>query len=167
MKLVYDGVDPSDRQAAISAAKTLRADDLNNPQLRQEEVGSAASIISAYPEVREILLQFQRDFAAQPEGAVLDGRDIGTVVCPDADCKLFITANIESRAKRRFEELEGQGFEVSFDAIKADLQERDTRDANRSVAPLIPAADAVVIDTSNLSADEVFARVKDIIGRVD
>jgi len=160
MKLVYDGIDPADKLAAISAAKKLCAQDLTNPQLRREEVGSAASIISSYPEVREILLQFQRDFAAHEDGAVLDGRDIGTVVCPDADVKLFITASIESRAKRRFDELEGQGIELSYDSVMADLLERDERDANRSTAPLKPAHDAVVIDTTNLSADDVFEQVK-------
>ncbi len=163
IKLVYDNVSPSDESAAIAAAQKLRPEDLANPQLRQEEVGRVASIISSYPEVREILLQFQRDFAAKPEGAVLDGRDIGTVVCPNAGLKLFITANIESRADRRFKELSGQGIEVNYDSVLADLVERDNRDQQRDSAPLKPADDAVMIDTTSLTADEVFEKALGLI----
>jgi cytidylate kinase len=163
IKLVNNNISADDITAAIAAAKKLRADDLANSQLRQEEVGRVASIISSYPQVREILLQFQRDFAARPEGAVLDGRDIGTVVCPDADVKLFITASIESRANRRFAELSGQGIELNYDSVFEDLLERDERDSKRNTAPLVPAKDAVVIDTTELSADEVFARVKQLL----
>lgn len=166
IKLVYDGVAPDNEAAAIAAAKKLRAEDLANPHLRQEEVGRVASIISSYPEVRKILLQFQRDFAARPEGAVLDGRDIGTVVCPDADVKLFITASIESRANRRFAELSGQGIEVNYDSVLEDLLERDARDSQRNAAPLVAATDAITIDTTDLSADEVFERVKGLVGKV-
>lgn len=166
IKLVYDEASPEDEAAAISAAERLRPEDLANPQLRQEEVGRVASIISSYPKVREILLQFQRDFAAKPEGAVLDGRDIGTVVCPDADLKLFITASVQSRSQRRFAELSGQGIEVNSDSVLRDLQERDERDQRRQSAPLKPADDAVVIDTTALTADEVFEQVQKIVAEI-
>ena len=156
MKLVYNGQLPEDSQAAIAAAQTIQLQDLSNPRLRQENVGNAASIVSAIPEVRAALLTFQRDIAASPQGAVLDGRDIGTVICPDADMKFFITADIETRAGRRHRELQGQGIEVVYDSVLADLQERDERDKNRSAAPLKPAEDAVLIDSSHLTANEVF-----------
>lgn len=166
IKLVYDDKDPQDKEAAIDAASRLRAEDLANPQLRQEKVGKIASIISAYPEVREILLQFQRDFASREEGAVLDGRDIGTVVCPDAELKLFITASIEARARRRYQELTGQGIEVNYQSVLQDLQDRDRRDSERDAAPLEAAKDAVVIDTSDMTAEEVFIKVKDLVAKL-
>lgn len=166
IKLVYDDKDPQDKAAAIDAASRLRAEDLANPQLRQEKVGKIASIISAYPEVREILLQFQRDFASREEGAVLDGRDIGTVVCPDAELKLFITASIEARARRRYQELTGQGIEVNYQSVLQDLQDRDRRDSERDAAPLEAAKDAVVIDTSDMTAEEVFIKVKDLVAKL-
>jgi cytidylate kinase len=119
--------------------------------------------VSAYPEVRRILLEYQRKFSARSEGAVLDGRDIGTVVCPYADVKIFITASLETRADRRHRELQGQGIEVVFDSVVEDLQERDQRDRDRIVAPLIPADDAVIIDTSEMDAENVFREVLKII----
>lgn len=166
LKLVINNISPTNEIAAIEAAKKLRPEDLANPQLRQEEVGRAASVISSYPEVREILLQFQRDFAAKPEGAVLDGRDIGTVVCPQADLKLFITASIESRAQRRYDELCGHGVEVNFESVENDLVERDQRDQRRQSAPLKPADDAVIIDTTDLTAEEVFEKVKALVTKL-
>ncbi|MDE3059574.1 MAG: 3-phosphoshikimate 1-carboxyvinyltransferase [Pseudomonadota bacterium] len=156
MKLVYAGKDPRDARAAAEAARQIDADDLANPRLRQERIGQAASIVSAFPEVRQALLEFQRHFARAAKGAVLDGRDIGTVVCPDADFKFFITATLYARAKRRHKELQGQGIEVVFDSVLADLRERDERDEKRTVAPLKPAEDAFIIDTSPLDASEVF-----------
>lgn len=158
VRLVYNDQDPEDKEAAIAAAKKVRANDLTNPNLRQERVGRAASIVSSYPEVRQILLDFQRDFAKHEDGAVLDGRDIGTVVCPDADLKLFITADMDARAKRRHQELVGQGIEVSYSSVFDDLKERDERDIRRQSAPLKPADDAVIIDTTDMTAEEVYAK---------
>jgi CMP/dCMP kinase len=163
LKLTYAGKDPYDKRAAMDAARALNEHDLSNPRLRQERVGQAASIVSAIPEVRKILLDFQRRFARSGKGAVLDGRDIGTIVCPDADVKIFITANLETRAKRRHRELQGEGIEVVYESVLEDLRERDERDAQRAAAPLVAAKDAIVIDTSNLDADSVFARTMEIV----
>ncbi|NBX03364.1 MAG: 3-phosphoshikimate 1-carboxyvinyltransferase [Alphaproteobacteria bacterium] len=160
MKVVYAGGDPSDLKTAVEAAKSIDAEDLANPRLRQEHIGKAASIVSAFPEVRAALLEFQRQFATRGRGAVLDGRDIGTVVCPDADFKFFITATLYARAKRRHRELQGQGIEVVFESVLEDLRERDERDQQRSVAPLKPADDATTLDTSTLDADAVFERIR-------
>lgn len=165
MKVVYAGHDPEDRAAALEAAKSIEPGDLANPRLRQERIGQAASVVSAYPEVRQALLDFQREFARLGNGAVLDGRDIGTVVCPDADFKFFITATLYARAKRRHKELQGQGIEVVFDSVLADLRERDERDEKRDVAPLKPAEDAFIIDTSALDASHVFDTVRQVIVR--
>jgi 3-phosphoshikimate 1-carboxyvinyltransferase len=163
LRLIYSGKDPYDKQAACDAGRALQVEDLSNPRLRQESIGMAASIVSAIPEVREILLDFQRNFAKNPKGAILDGRDIGTVVCPDADVKIFITASLETRAQRRHRELQGENIEVVYESILQDLRERDERDANRSVAPLIPAEDAFIIDTSKMDADDVFALALEIV----
>jgi len=163
MKLVYAGKDPHDPKAALDAANHIDAEDLANPRLRQERIGQAASIVSAYPEVRAALLEFQRNYARSGRGAVLDGRDIGTVVCPDADFKFFITATLYARAKRRHKELQGEGIEVIFESVLEDLRERDERDEKRSVAPLIPAEDAVLMDTSTLDASQVFEQACRVI----
>ena len=163
LKLVYSGQDPHDREAAMQAAETIDADDLANPRLRQERIGNAASIVSAFPEVRGALLQFQRNFSKGRKGAVLDGRDIGTVVCPNANFKFFITADLEARAKRRHRELSGEGIEVIYESVLEDLRERDERDAKRAVAPMKPANDAVVLDTSEMDANAVFEKAKSLI----
>lgn len=163
LKLVYNDKDPNDKQAAIEAAQSITPADLSNPRLRQERIGTAASIVSAYPEVREALLKFQRDFAKDNKGVVLDGRDIGTVVCPNADYKFFVTATRYTRAQRRHKELTGEGVEVVFESVLQDLAQRDERDEKRSVAPLKPAEDAVIMDTSTLDASEVFARACEMI----
>lgn len=159
LRLIYNGKDPGDKQAAIEAAQSISEQDFANPRLRQERVGNAASIVSAIPEVRQALLDYQRRFGAREEGAVLDGRDIGTVVCPDADLKFFITASLEARARRRHRELQGQGIEVVYESVLADLRERDERDSKRTVAALVQAEDAIHIDTSNMTAREVFEKV--------
>lgn len=159
LKLIYTGKDPADKAAAIEAANSISEQDFANPRLRQERVGQAASIVSAIPEVRQALLDYQRHFAERAEGAVLDGRDIGTVVCPEADLKFFITADLEARAKRRHRELQGQGIEVVYESVLADLKERDERDSKRTVAALVQADDAIPIDSSHLSAREVFETV--------
>jgi CMP/dCMP kinase len=163
MKVVYSGRDPHDVHAAFEAAHSIDADDLANPRLRQERIGQAASIVSSFPEVRGALLEFQRNFAHGKKGAVLDGRDIGTVVCPGADFKFFITATLYARAKRRHKELSGQGIEVVFESVLEDLRERDARDEKRTVAPLKPAPDAILIDTSDMDANTVFEKAKAVV----
>lgn len=168
LRLLYADADPNDKAAAIEAAESLDIQDLSNPRLRQERVGQAASIISAMPEVRAILLDYQRNFAAAPHGAVLDGRDIGTVVCPNADLKIFMTASIDARANRRHRELQGEGIEVVYQSVLDDLIERDARDQQRQNAPLIAADDAIRIDTTHQSANDVFDSVIQLIeGRMD
>ncbi len=161
--------DPADEGVALAKAKALTAADLENPDLRSEAAGSAASKVAAIPAVRTQLIDFQRDFAKNPPGgaagAVLDGRDIGTVICPDANAKLFITATAEIRAERRLKELQAKGVEAIGSAVLRDMMERDARDAQRSVAPLEPAKDAFVLDTSDLDADAVFAAAVDFISR--
>lgn len=167
MKVIYSGKDPNNLHDALESAKTIDVEDLANPRLRQERIGQAASIVSSHPEVRKELLEFQRRFAKDSvisgKGAVLDGRDIGTVVCPEADFKFFITATLFARAKRRHKELEGQGIEVVFESVLEDLRERDERDENRAVAPMRPADDAYIIDSSKLDASEVFKTSSDLI----
>jgi cytidylate kinase len=135
------------------AAKAITADELSDPILKSGPIGAAASKVSVHPDVRAALFDFQRDFAAK--GGVLDGRDIGTVICPDADVKLYVTASPEERAKRRHTELTGYGETVSVDDVLAQLIERDTRDSTRATAPLKPAADAHMIDTTGMSIAQV------------
>ena len=141
--------------------------DFNDPALRDEETSRAAGIVAANPEVREALIDVQRRFAAAPPGdapgAVLDGRDIGTVICPDADHKIFVDADIRVRADRRHKELQDRGVESIPSRVLQDMKERDERDRTRSVAPLAPAADASVIDTTNLNADAAFAEAMSLI----
>mgnify|MGYP000960350021 CR=1 FL=1 len=156
-KLLGEGGRPDDAVAAVTAARALQAADLERADLRTEAVGRAASQVAALPEVREALLLFQRDFARQPPGAVLDGRDIGTVVCPDADVKLFVTAGLEERARRRHQELIVRGERPIYARVLADLQDRDARDAERAAAPLRPAEDAHLLDTTALDADAAFS----------
>ena len=161
--ILHENADPANREVAIKAAKDLRPEDLKNKHLYDEGVGNAASIVSAIPEVRGILLQFQQDFAKAPEGAVLDGRDIGTVICPDADYKFFITADIEARANRRFKQLQTKGIPVIYDNVLQDLQRRDKRDRMREIAPLKAAEDATEIDTTSMDEGEVFARILEFV----
>ncbi|WIY27450.1 (d)CMP kinase [Parasedimentitalea psychrophila] len=145
---VLAGVDP------VEAAQTLQAHDLERGDLRSAEVAQAASKVAVIGEVRAALVDFQRAFARRAGGAVLDGRDIGTVICPNAEVKLYVTASAEVRAKRRFLELTGKGEVTSLAVVLADVAARDERDMNRAEAPLKPAADAVVIDTSELSIEQ-------------
>ena len=145
------GVEP------VEAAKALRAEDLEGEGLRAPDVAQAASKVAAIGEVRAALVDFQRAFARRAGGAVLDGRDIGTVICPGAEAKLFVTASAEVRAERRYLELENKGHETSREAVLADVKERDARDMERAEAPLRPAEDAVVIDTSEMSIEEAVA----------
>ncbi len=163
LKMLSSGKNPADKEEAISAALSISDGDFSDPRLRQEKVGQAASVVSAIPEVRDILLDFQRQFSERSEGTILDGRDIGTVVCPDADIKIFMTASIEARAKRRHDELQEQGIEVVYESVLEDLMERDERDRLRTAAPLVPAPDAIILDTTTMDVEEVFSKVRDII----
>ncbi len=169
LKLVYAGIEPEQIKdnvdIAIDCARNITQDDLSNPRLRQERIGRAASIVAAMPEIRAALLEYQREYAKKSGGAVLDGRDIGTVVCPDADIKLFITASLGSRAKRRHKEIQGQGIEVVFSSVLKDLEERDQRDRERDQAPMQPADDAIIIDTTASSANDVFDKVMGLIAQ--
>jgi CMP/dCMP kinase len=152
-----------DEKAAEALAASLDISAIPDDALRSEAVAAAASKVSALPKVRSALLQFQRDFAAKKPGAVLDGRDIGTVVCPDADVKFFVTAATEVRARRRFEELKAVGQDVQYTDIYAEIKARDTRDATRPTAPLKPAEDAIMIDTSELTPEEALAAVLEVV----
>lgn len=145
-------------EVAEQLARELTPEDLLADDLRTTRVAQAASKVAVIPEVREVLLQFQRDFAVRDGGAVLDGRDIGTVVCPDADVKLFVTASAKVRAERRFLELDARGEDVTRDGVLADVIARDNRDAERETAPMVAAQDAVVIDTSDLTIDDAIAQ---------
>ncbi|WP_323779772.1 (d)CMP kinase [Thalassovita sp.] len=148
---MLDGVEP------IEAARELTPEALDAANLRTHEVAQAASKVAAIPEVREALVDFQRAFARRQGGAVLDGRDIGTVICPDAEAKLYVTASAEVRAERRYKELQGKGSELSFDDVLAEVKERDARDSERASAPMKAAEDAVMIDTSTLSIEDAVA----------
>lgn len=151
------GHDLADRNRALEAAKSLDPNGFDQELLKSHAVGEAASIVSALPEVRAALLKFQRDFAASPPGAVLDGRDIGTAIFPDATVKLFVTASVEERARRRWLELKARGVAADLAQVEAEIRDRDAQDANRPVAPLRPAPDAVVLDTTALDAEAAFA----------
>lgn len=167
VKLLDAGIaEPTEAQAA-HAAQHLGDADLNSPKLYAEASGLMASKVSALGPVRAALLQFQRDFAARPpgnkSGAVIDGRDIGTVICPDAPHKLFITASPEIRAQRRFAQLQKRGSAAIYAAVLRDIQDRDAMDTQRTNAPLRQAPDAHLLDTSDMTADQVFAAALSII----
>lgn len=151
-----DGGDPDSAEDAL-AATNFPDNLLDDPQLRDEETGGLASRVSVHPAVRQALYERQRSFATQDGGAVLDGRDIGTVIAPEAGAKLFVTASVEARAQRRFLEMRERGVPVTLAEIEDDLRRRDERDSNRAVAPLVPAEDAMIIDTSALGKDEAIA----------
>jgi cytidylate kinase len=140
---------------AVAAA--LVAADLENPALRTDAAGQQGSKVAAIPEVRTNLLKFQKEFAHQPSGAVLDGRDIGTVICPDAPVKLFVTASLEARGERRYQELRERGADTIKPRVLAEMAERDRRDSERAAAPLRAAPDAYLLDTSDMDADAAFA----------
>ena len=161
MMVVRGGGDPADESVALQAAKSLEPAILADPELGGDTAAVAASKVAAITSVRHVLLQFQRDFAAMPpdglKGAVLDGRDIGTVVCPEAEVKLYVTASADIRAERRHKELLERGESSIYARVLQDMKERDERDTNRSVAPLKPAEDAFILDTSDLDAYQAFA----------
>lgn len=152
-----DGGNPDDPAQALAAASFPDAL-LGDPELRSEATGGLASRASIHPAVRQALFERQRSFATQPGGAVLDGRDIGTVIAPDAEVKLFVTASVSARAQRRFLEMQARGERVTLAEIEADLAARDERDATRTAAPLLAAEDAVVLDTSLLNREKAIAR---------
>lgn len=152
-----------DTWAALALARNLDPASLCDPELRGATAGEAASIVAGIPEIRAALLEYQRAFARRPPGAVLDGRDIGTVVCPDANVKIYVTASPEERARRRYLEMQSRGETISLEAVLQDIRRRDERDSKRSVAPLTAAADAVCIDTTDLDADAVLEKALAII----
>ena len=161
------GADPGEAAAAVEAARTLEISDLERPGLRGEAVGQAASIVAVMPGVRGALLGLQRRFAAAPPGgeagAVLDGRDIGTVVCPEAEVKIFVTASLEGRARRRHKELLERGEASIYARVVQEMRARDRRDSERAAAPLRPAPDAVVLDTNELDAGDTFRAALGIV----
>jgi CMP/dCMP kinase len=152
-------------QPPAEVAKSLSSADLCDSQLRTDAVGQLASRVAVIPEVRANLLEFQRNFAKQESGAVLDGRDIGTVIYPDADVKLFVTASAQARADRRFEELRAGGGDTIKPRVLAEMAERDRRDSERAAAPLLAAPDAFLLDTSEMDADAAFAAALAFIAR--
>jgi cytidylate kinase len=151
--LMDAGADLNDEMLAVSAALELDPEKFGNPALKTQAVGAAASVVSAIPQVRQVLLSFQRRFAEDPPGAVLDGRDIGTVICPNADVKIFVVADARVRARRRTLEAKARGEEADEAAVLEDILRRDERDQNRAIAPLKPAADAFLLDNSNLDIE--------------
>ncbi len=163
-KAVLDAGKPaSDAPASVAAAKALEPANFDEAALKGPAVGEAASLVSTIPEVRAALVAFQRDFAAKLPGAVVDGRDIGTVICPDADCKIFVTATPEVRAGRRAKEYRGQGKDIDEATVLADILARDARDTGRAVAPLKQAADAVLLDTTNMDISSALRAAIDIV----
>ena len=163
-KSVLDaGRRPDDADAAVAAAQALDPARFDEVALKSHAVGEAASVVSAIPAVRAALLAFQRDFAAQPPGAVLDGRDIGTVICPNADVKIYVTATPEVRARRRAAEYRAQGRDIDEATVLADIIKRDERDSQRAAAPLKQASDAYLLDTTHLAIDPAIRAAIDIV----
>ncbi|WP_269933271.1 (d)CMP kinase [Aminobacter sp. HY435] len=164
--LVSFGLPLDNVSAAETAARQVDLTKLDRTVLSAHQVGEAASRIAVFPEVRKILVEKQREFARSPQGAVLDGRDIGTVVCPDADVKLYVTASAEVRARRRLAEIEANGGTADFAGILADIERRDERDAGRADSPLRPAQDAHLLDTSEMDIEAAFSAARDIVDRI-
>ncbi len=160
------GGDPAEEAAAIEAAEALDLAAIDEHRIRSSAVGLAASKVASISAVRAVLRRAQRAFAADPAGAVLDGRDIATVICPDADVKLFVTASLEERTRRRLAELQKQGEAISFEDLKAQIAERDERDMKRADSPLYQASDAHLLDTTALSIDAAVAAAVAIIERM-
>jgi cytidylate kinase len=156
-RLIQAGLSLDDVAAAAAAAREVGAGDLKSPRLRDEAVSQGASKVAAIAEVRQALLAFQRRFGSSGRGAVLVGRDIGTVVRPDAGCKIYVTASLEERARRRCKELQASGVTTIYERVLEDLRQRDARDRSRAIAPLVPAHDAFVIDTTKQDVDAAFA----------
>jgi CMP/dCMP kinase len=163
LAMLKAGKGSDDEAAAVSLAKALDPATVRDEDLRNEAVAAMASKVAAIPAVRRALLEYQRKFVRREPGAVLDGRDIGTVVCPDADLKLFVTASIEVRARRRHEELKSLGQKADYRSVLEEVMARDERDASRAAAPTRPAEDAIMIDTSDLTREEVLAAVMELV----
>ncbi len=162
-KLIHAGENPENESVAVEFAGQISEEDLKNEHLYDEGIGAAASVVSAIPAVRNVLFDFQRDFASSPNGAILDGRDIGTVICPDADFKFYITADLEARAMRRYKQLQNKENTIIYQSVLEDLRKRDERDSKREVAPLKVADDAIYIDTTNMGVSEVFGEIVSVI----
>ncbi len=163
LAVIKAGFEPNNKDAAIKEAKSLDMSNIIDSELRTAQVGAGASVVAAIPEVRKALFDFQRNFAANPKGAVLDGRDIGTVICPDADFKFFITARPEVRAMRRLKELHEAGDNITLEELTKQIEERDFRDANRADAPLKPTENSIILDTSDLAIEEVIKKAIGVI----
>jgi cytidylate kinase len=163
--MLKHGKSLDDRAGAAEAARALDPATLDDPELRKPAAGEAASMVAGIPEVREALLQFQREFASHRSGAVLDGRDIGTVVCPGADVKIYVTAAPEVRAARRHQERQAKGEVVAYEDVLADIRRRDERDAARTAAPMRPAEDAILLDTTDLDIEAAFEKAVGVILR--
>jgi cytidylate kinase len=161
--ILANGGNLEDVEAAELAARSVAAETLDDPTLRGPQSGDAASIVAKIPEVRAALLNYQRSFAAREGGAVLDGRDIGTVVCPAAHVKIFVTASDEARARRRFLEHQTRNEDVTYDDLLEDIRRRDARDSGRSAAPMFAAGDALHLDTTELDANQAFEAVIGLI----
>lgn len=161
--LLDEGVRLDDIEAAVRSARTLALIDFDEERLRGREMGEAASVVAAIPAVREALIDTQRAFAAREQGAVLDGRDIGTVIAPEATVKIFVTASPDARAQRRALELLGRGEKVDYASILEDIKKRDKRDSERALAPLKPAADAHLLDTTDMNIEAAFAAALKIV----
>ncbi len=166
-KILDSGQNPADSQAAETVARRIGPADLEGSRLTEDRVSQAASVVAAHPGVRAALLDFQRNFARHPppgaKGAILDGRDIGTVICPDAEVKLYVTASAEARASRRFKELQESGAEAIYQRVLQDIEQRDARDRGRPTAPLKQADDALLLDTTALDADAAFKEAVDLV----
>jgi cytidylate kinase len=165
LSVLKAGGAPISVTAAISAAKHLKPESFSDADLRSQPVAEAASVVAAIPEVRAALLELQRAFARRKPGAVLDGRDIGTIICPDADVKLFVTASVDARTQRRLAELRNRGEAIEFDQLKAQIAERDQRDMNRAEAPLRQSEGAFLLDTTDLTVEQSVAAAIAIIER--
>jgi cytidylate kinase len=163
LSLLDAGKNTQDIAAATEAARGLALTDFDEARLRSRSLGEAASVVAAIPAVRAALMDVQRHFAHRMQGAVVDGRDIGTVICPDADVKIFVTASTDTRARRRALELAGRGETVEYAAILDDIRRRDARDMGRDAAPLKAASDAIVLDTTDLDVDDVFKAALEIV----
>lgn len=164
-RMLREKIPLDDVAAAAGIAASIEVAKLDREILAKEGVGEAASRVAAIPGVRAALLKLQQDFARQPGGAVLDGRDTGTVIAPNADRKLFVTASPEVRAERRFKELKAQGAPVTYEQVLDDIKKRDERDQNRAIAPLKPAPDAVLLDTTNLDIEAAFQEALSVVRR--
>lgn len=162
-KAIQQNIDLNNEEEIISIAKTLNEEDINNPAIFTEEIGGKASIVAKIQSVRDILFDYQRNFANQEKGAILDGRDIGTVICPDATYKFFITASAEERANRRFKEMKEKRQNVSYEEILEKIKKRDEQDMNRESSPFRKADDAILIDTTDKNIDEAFQYVLSFI----